>query len=83
MQRITAVLKFLDNELTIFEGYHYKDFDDTLNTVGFAFKLHVNNLRTRQEVLKWYVAINSCGVIHSKEEIERVQQLIKEENKRV
>jgi len=35
--------------------------------------------KTRAEVLTWYLQINAGGVVHSDEEIERVKELLKEE----
>jgi uncharacterized protein with ParB-like and HNH nuclease domain len=79
LQRITAVRKFLNNEVPVFDGYYYKDIENiSLHDLNLAFSLHVNNLKTRKEVLEWYVFMNS-GVAHTQEELDRVKNLIKEE----
>jgi len=79
-QRMEAVIKFLHDELRIFSdlhagGYVYSDFTDRL---GFdvRFRMHVNNLPTRAEMLRWYCQLNAGGVVHTEEEIEKVRRLL-------
>lgn len=77
-QRITAVLKFLRDEVPVFgghvasqiEGLPYLD-----ARVHFIFS--INTLQTRAEVLAWYLELNSGGVVHSREELDRVAQLLR------
>ena len=38
--------------------------------------IHVNNLKTKREVLQWYIDMNAGGTPHTTEEIERVKKLI-------
>jgi hypothetical protein len=38
----------------------------------------MNNLKTKKQVMQWYVEFNSGGTVHDKGEIERVQKMIKE-----
>ena len=79
LQRITAVRKFLNNEVPVFGGYYFKDIENiSLHDHRLSFSLHVNNLKTRKEILEWYVFMNS-GVAHTEEELNRVKNLIKEE----
>ena len=40
--------------------------------------LNVNDLKTKKEVLQWYVQMNAGGTPHSAEEIERVKKLMEE-----
>lgn len=83
LQRVTAVLRFLDNEIPAF-GTYYKDYEDGLPAVRMeaSFSITVNNLSTRAEVLKWYLDLNSGGVVHSQEELDRVRELLKKEEKK-
>lgn len=77
LQRITAVRRFTRNEIKAF-GYYYNEYEDKLNmltTIGFR----VNNLKTRAEVLQWYIDLNAGGTVHSDEEINRVKKLLEEE----
>lgn len=80
LQRITAALAFLDNEIPAF-GHKLKQYEDgwrLLHTVDFIF--NINNLKTRAEVLQWYIEMNGGGVVHSKEELDRVRSLLEKEN---
>lgn len=77
LQRLTAVMKFIDNELPVFDGLRYDDFDSRLTHVDLF--IHINDLRSKEEVLTWYVQMNDGGTPHTKEEIERVKCLIEKE----
>ena len=81
-QRITAVQKFMKGELPIFGGYFINDFEDAVSQfrgLTYDFVFAINNLQHRSEVLKWYIELNSGGVLHTKEEIARVTSLLEEE----
>jgi uncharacterized protein with ParB-like and HNH nuclease domain len=81
-QRLEAVRKFLRNELSIFDGNFFKDFDNAkmlLRSSGAYLTFAVNNLETRQDVLEWYLELNSGGVVHTSEEINKVKELLKKE----
>jgi len=75
LQRLTAALKFVDNELPAFE-LKLNEFEDKLWHSEPSFRISINNLKTRKEVLQWYIELNSSGVVHSKEEIDRVKLLL-------
>ena len=77
LQRLTSILKFLNNDLPVFGGNFYRDYTDSLSWVDHVFYFNVNNLKTREEVLTWYLEMNSGGVVHSEEELERVRLLKK------
>jgi len=78
-QRIEAAMGFLNNEFAIFEGQEYggfyRDFTDKLDMMHANFEFHVNTLKTRDEVLQWYIDLNRGGTQHSEEEIDRVRAL--------
>ncbi len=78
-QRVQAARAFLQNQVTVFGGYRFRDFTDTLNLLGPGFRWHVNDLESRAEVLQWYLDLNTGGVIHTSEEIQRVRVLLAEE----
>jgi hypothetical protein len=40
---------------------------------------HVNDLKTREEVLIWYLEMNSGGTPHTKEELDRVKRMLEKE----
>lgn len=78
LQRLTAARKFMANELKVF-GHYFSEYEDRFpwNDVGFIFK--INNLKTRKEVLQWYLDLNTGGVVHSSEEINKVKILLEKE----
>ena len=39
---------------------------------------HVNDLKTKKEVLQWYIEMNTGGTPHSQEEILRVKNMLNE-----
>lgn len=43
-------------------------------------RVNINNLQTRKEVLQWYIEFNSGGTVHTKEEIDRVKELLAAES---
>lgn len=73
-QRLTAVLKFLDNELKVF-GRYLKEYEDTLSILT-CFNFHINSLDD-VEVLEWYLSLNS-GIAHTDAELEKVRKMIEE-----
>lgn len=79
LQRLTAVRKFLNNDIPIFGDNYFKDFEDRICIGGPDFVFYVNNLPTRKQVLQWYLDINSGGTPHTEEEIEKVRKLLEEE----
>lgn len=82
-QRLMAVTMFLNNVLPIFGGYFYKDFEDELHSLEPDFVFHVNDLKTRYEVLTWYLEFNTGGVVHTEVELNRVRQLLELEKQHV
>lgn len=83
-QRLESVRLFLRNKLRVFPelrkgGLLLSDFEDKRPPMGWSFRIHVNNLETRAEVLEWYLQMNSGGVVHTQEELDRVRKLLEEE----
>lgn len=74
LQRITAVLRFMNNEIRVF-GSYYNEFEDRLPS-DIELMFNVNNLQTKKEVLQWYIDMNTGGTPHTDEEIERVREMI-------
>jgi len=77
LQRITAVLAFLHNEIPAY-GHLFSEYEDKRFVYGLHFNFHVANLPTRAEVLQWYLDLNS-GVAHTKQELDRVGNLLLDE----
>jgi hypothetical protein len=44
---------------------------------GDNFKINVNNLKTEEEVLKWYLELNSGGTPHTEAELNKVRKMLK------
>lgn len=78
LQRLTAVRGFMADKVPAY-GHLYSQFEDRLGFMDVDFLFYVNNLRTRAEVLRWYVQMNSGGTPHSPEEIARVNELLQAE----
>ena len=77
LQRMTAIMKFCKNELPVFGGVYLEDFEDPAHVLRkYDISIRINNLKTRKEVLKWYLELNSGGTPHTDEEISRVQEML-------
>lgn len=77
-QRLEAVRAFLRNDIPAF-GYLLSEYEDKLDVVRTTLRFHVNTLKTRAEVLQWYLDLNTGGVVHTPEEIEKVRILLAKE----
>jgi uncharacterized protein with ParB-like and HNH nuclease domain len=77
LQRLTALTRFLNNEIRAF-GHYEKEFDGYIDADVF---FNINNLQTREEVLQWYLELNSTGTPHKKGELDRVRELIELERR--
>ncbi|MFW5962442.1 MAG: DUF262 domain-containing protein [bacterium] len=74
LQRITALLRFLNDEIKAF-GSYYSEYTDFLrHHVDLIFS--INELGTKKEVLEWYIQMNRGGTVHSDEEIQKVRRMI-------
>ena len=74
LQRTTAIIRFINNEIPAF-GCYYKDFEDRL-PMEIDVLVNVNELKTKEEVLKWYIEMNDGGTPHTKEEIDKVRAML-------
>ena len=91
-QRLEAVRRFMRNDLRVFvrpyhlagrskKGYSFSDLDGKPDIIHTRFRMHVNNLETRAEVLEWYLQLNEGGVVHTDEELAKVRDLLAKEKK--
>ena len=78
-QRIEAVLGFLHNKVKAF-GYYLEEYSDKFDMINCGFVAHVNDLRSRKDVIQWYLDMNTCGTYHTEEEIEKVKKLLEKED---
>ena len=77
-QRLTACLRFLNNEIPAF-GYYYDDYEDNKVIGSIYLNFKVNDLRSRKDILQWYLEINTGGTDHTNDEIENVKNLLAQE----
>ena len=75
LQRITAISHFVHNELKVF-GSYFREFTDSPSIIENTIRVHINDLKSYEEVLTWYIEMNSGGTPHSEREIERVKTLL-------
>jgi hypothetical protein len=77
LQRYTAIKRFVKGEIKAF-GFYYNQFEGNPR-MAQGIKINVNDLKTRKEVLEWYIEFNSGGTVHTEEEINRVKRLLEQE----
>lgn len=77
LQRLTACMKFARNELKIF-GHYKEDFEGHIPQNVFL-NIYINDLKTRKEVLQWYLELNTEGTPHEISELERIRTLLEKE----
>jgi hypothetical protein len=75
-QRLTACLAFVHNEFPVFGG-KYSDYGRLSQSYGLVFR-HFQ-IPTRKELLEYYLHLNAGGTPHSKKEIARVRELLRQE----
>ncbi len=80
-QRFTAMTGFLSNQVTVFGGATFDDFDQeskkemTTMTGLLRMFMHVHGLHWRRDLLDLYLQLNTGAVPHADSEIERVKAL--------
>ena len=78
-QRIEAVIGFLHDKVKAY-GYYNSEYEDNFRIMHCGFSVHVADLKTRKEVLQWYLDMNTGGTVHTNEEVEKVKELLKSES---
>ena len=78
LQRLTTLIMFMNNNLEIFGNNKLSDFTDKIrmSSANFNLRINVNNLKTKKEVLTWYLEMNSGGTPHTESELNKVKDLI-------
>ena len=77
-QRLEAIRAFHADEIKVFGSFH-KEYTDKCSFTQATLKFNVNTLKTRREVLSWYIQFNAGGTPHTRKEIDRVIELYKAE----
>lgn len=76
LQRLTAITRFVNNELRVF-GRLYGEFEGRPRMRQDFIRIHINDLKSRKEVLTWYLEMNSGGTPHSQKELRRVSNMLR------
>jgi hypothetical protein len=76
LQRLSAVLDFLNNKIKIF-GKFFNEYEGRLSH-DWGFEFNIATVEKKVDVLKWYYFMNVGGTPHSKEEISKVERMIEE-----
>lgn len=77
-QRISAVQDFLGNKIKVF-GHYYNEYEDKVYYGTPHFLFNVLTLKTRKDILEWYITFNSGGTVHSNKDIDKVKRMLEEE----
>lgn len=78
LQRLTAVQLFMSNKIPAF-GHTLSEYTDKPDRVRNAvFVMSVNDLDNYADVLQWYIDLNTGGVVHANDEIDRVRRLLEQ-----
>jgi len=77
LQRLNALKQLIENKIKVF-GHFLKDIEGGENYVEWyaTFPIFINNLQTKNDVIRWYLQINGGGTPHTIEELERVECLM-------
>lgn len=81
LQRLTAMREFVAGKFPIFEKYFMKDLEGSpfsLSRMDRTWVMEMFNIPTRKDLLQFYLDLNSGGVVHAPEELERVRGLLEE-----
>lgn len=94
LQRLTALLAFVRGELPAFKYYmrpkgmensevvdNKEFFEDRVihSAANSNLIININNLKRREDVLRWYLEMNSGGTPHTQAELDKVRGLIEVE----
>jgi hypothetical protein len=75
-QRLEAIRRFMENEIPIFGSYR-REFTDKSHR--FDLEICVNNLKTRRQMIQWYIDMNAGGTPHTNREIDAARALLEKE----
>lgn len=77
--RLISVKLFLDNQLPAF-GATLNEYDkpDVLKRSN-GIVVSINTLKTKAEVLQWYIEINATGTPHTEQELTKAKDLLDKE----
>ncbi|BDH16537.1 MAG: hypothetical protein [Bacteriophage sp.] len=80
LQRLTALKKFVDNELEIFNGKKREDFERNnmfKRNIADRLVIKIYSFNNEKEAVKFYIAMNR-NITHSNEDIKRAETYLRE-----
>ena len=77
LQRITAIRKFIKGELSVF-GIKHDDLPMRVILRDLRIVIQMHDFKFKNELLQFYLDINSGGTAHTEVELNRVRDLMKE-----
>lgn len=63
------------NDLKVF-GLYYDEFEGDPREVTTRISIRINDLQYEKDVLQWYIEMNEGGTPHTKEEIQKVKDMV-------
>lgn len=80
LQRITAVLDFIDMKFKIFNNtYSHEDLKGTyFDLKKYKFNIEMYNFDNKRDMIKFYIDYNTGGTPHSESEILRVKKMLED-----
>lgn len=80
LQRVTAVQMYAGGELEVFGGRTISDFKGTpFAAQRFRMQMVVMEIGSRRDLLQMYLDLNAGGSVHSPQELQRVRELLAQE----
>lgn len=77
-QRLTACFAFLNGEVEVF-GKRIGEWTGSLSRLHVGLRIHVHDFTKRSELVRWYIAMNSGGTMHTEEDLERARSVLLQE----
>lgn len=74
-QRLEAVRQFMRGEISAF-GHLRTEYTDDPDMLTARFSWNIAALKTRAEVLEWYLNFNAGGTVHTDAELDKVRALL-------
>jgi hypothetical protein len=92
LQRLTTLLMFVRGQLPVFGGVYVlpagtdpepgkEYFTEPMRMMGASgnLKININNLKTKDAVLRWYLEMNEGGTPHTRAELDKVRGMLAKE----
>ena len=57
-------------------GLYYDEFEGDPREVTTRISIRINDLQYEKDVLQWYIEMNEGGTPHTKEEIQKVKDMV-------